>query len=71
MLSEASSEGAKYFNQLIVEDETKSVELALSKGGKVLQPEALDEWRKGAQGVWQDFAGIVGGIEKIQAVQSA
>jgi TRAP-type C4-dicarboxylate transport system substrate-binding protein len=71
VLSEASSEGAKYFNQLIVEDETKSVELALSKGGKVLQPEALDEWRKGAQGVWQDFAGIVGGIEKIQAVQSA
>ncbi|WMW58500.1 TRAP transporter substrate-binding protein [Agrobacterium pusense] len=71
VLSEASSEGAKYFNQLIVEDETKSVALALSKGGKVLQPEALDEWRKGAQGVWQDFAGIIGGIEKIQAVQSA
>ncbi|MFK3780668.1 TRAP transporter substrate-binding protein [Agrobacterium sp. NPDC089420] len=71
VLSEASSEGAQYFNQLIVEDEVKSVELALSKGGKVLQPEALDEWRKGAQGVWQDFAGIVGGIEKIQAVQSA
>ncbi|PZR43005.1 MAG: ABC transporter substrate-binding protein [Stutzerimonas stutzeri] len=71
VLLEASSEGAQYFNQLIVEDEVKSVELALSKGGKVLQPEALDEWRKGAQGVWQDFSGIVGGIEKIQAVQSA
>ena len=71
VLLEASSEGAQYFNQLIVEDEVKSVEVALSKGGKVLQPEALDEWRKGAQGVWQDFAGIVGGIEKIQAVQSA
>lgn len=67
---EASSEGARYFNQLIVEDEVKSVDLALSKGGKVLQPEMLDEWRKGAQGVWQDFAGIVGGLEKIEAIQS-
>lgn len=71
VLSDVSAEAALYFDQLIVDDEVKSVELALSKGGKVLKPEAFDEWQKGAQGVWQDFAGIVGGIDKIKAIQSA
>jgi hypothetical protein len=36
-----------------------------------LKPEAFGEWQKGAQGVWQDFATIVGGIDKIKAIQSA
>lgn len=71
VLSDASSEGALYFNQLIVEDEAKSVELALSKGGKLLKPEDYDAWQKGAQGVWQDFAGTVGGIDRIHAIQAS
>ncbi|NWJ23672.1 TRAP transporter substrate-binding protein [Rhizobium sp. RM] len=71
VLSDASREGALYFNQLIVEDEAKSVELALSKGGKLLKPEDYDAWQKGAQGVWQDFAGTVGGIDRIHAIQAA
>ncbi|HEV2575068.1 MAG TPA: TRAP transporter substrate-binding protein [Beijerinckiaceae bacterium] len=69
-LSEASREGALYFNQLIVEDETASVQTALAKGGKLLKPEAFEDWQKGAQGVWQDFAGIVGGADKINAVRN-
>jgi len=67
---EASREGAAYFNQLIVQDEAKSVEQSLKNGGRLLKPEAIEEWKKGAQGVWQDFAGIVGGIDRINAVQS-
>ena len=69
-LTEASREGALYFNQLIVEDETTSVQTALAKGGKLLKPEAFEDWQKGAQGVWQDFAGIVGGADKINAVRN-
>lgn len=67
----ASQEGAVYFNQLIVEDETASVEQSLKNGGKLLKPEAFEQWQKGAQGVWQDFAGIVGGLDRIKAVQAA
>lgn len=70
VLSEASRAGALLFNQLIVEDEVRSVELALARGGKVLKPEASEEWQKGAQGVWQDFAGVVGGLSRIEAIQS-
>lgn len=71
VFQEASRQGAAYFNQLIVEDEVKSVEQSLKNGGKLLKPESFDEWQKGAQGVWQDFAGIVGGIERIKAIQTA
>ncbi len=71
VFQDASRQGAAYFNQLIVEDEAKSVEQSLKNGGKLLKPEAFDEWQKNAQGVWQDFAGVVGGIERIKAVQSA
>lgn len=71
VFQEASREGAAYFNKLIVEDEVKSVEQSLKNGGKLLKPEAFEEWQKGAQGVWQDFAGVVGGIDRIKAVQSA
>lgn len=68
---EASQEGAAYFNQLIVEDEAASVEQSLKNGGKLLKPEAFEEWQKGAQGVWQDFAGIVGGLDRIKTIQAA
>jgi tripartite ATP-independent transporter DctP family solute receptor len=71
VFQDASRQGAAYFNQLIVEDEAKSVEQSLKNGGKLLKPEAFDEWQKNAQGVWEDFAGVVGGIERIKAVQSA
>jgi len=71
VFQDASRQGGAYFNQLIVEDETKSVEQSLKNGGKLLKPEAFDEWQKGAQGVWQDFAGVVGGIDRIKAIQAA
>ncbi|WP_440411352.1 TRAP transporter substrate-binding protein [Neorhizobium petrolearium] len=67
----ASQEGAAYFNQLIIEDEAASVEQSLKNGGKLLKPEAFEEWQKGAQGVWQDFAGIVGGLDRIKTIQAA
>ena len=71
VFQQASSEGAVYFNQLIVDDEVKSVETALGHGGKLLKPEAFEEWQKGAQGVWADFAPVVGGLDRIKTVQAA
>lgn len=70
VFQEASREGAAYFDELIVEDEKASVEQSLKNGGKLLKPEAFEEWQRGAQGVWQDFAPIVGGIDRIKAVQA-
>lgn len=71
VFEEASVAGAAYFNQLIVEDEAASVATAQANGGKVLKPEALEEWQKGAQVVWDDFAPLVGGIDRIKSIQSA
>lgn len=67
---EASREGAAYFNQLIVEDETASMKIAEQHGGKIIKPENFGVWQQGAQGVWEDFAPVVGGLKKIKAVQT-
>lgn len=69
VLSEVSHQATSYFNGLIVEDEATSLATAKAHGGQVLQPEALDEWRKGARGVWQDFASVVGGMDKITTIE--
>lgn len=71
VLQTAAREGALYFNQLIVEDEARSVETAKAHGGQLLQPEAFDAWQAGARGVWQDFATVVGGMDLIEAIQQA
>jgi TRAP-type transport system periplasmic protein len=71
VLQTAAGEGALYFNQLIVEDEARSVETAKAHGGQLLQPEAFEAWQAGARGVWQDFATVVGGMDRIEAIQQA
>lgn len=71
VLSVAAQQGAEYFNHLIVEDEARSMEQAASKGGKIVQPDNLDAWRRGAKPVWNDFSAVVGGIEKIEAIAAA
>lgn len=68
---EASHQGAVYFNQLIVEDQVRSVEKYLRNVGQLMKPEALDAWQKGAKGVLQDFVSVVGGVDHIKAVQPA
>ncbi|MFD1744966.1 TRAP transporter substrate-binding protein [Rhizobium helianthi] len=71
VLSAAAQSGARYFNQLVHEDEVRSVEVARQNGGQLLQPLDMDTWREGATSVWQDFAAIVGGMDKIHAVVEA
>lgn len=71
VLAEAAADGALYFNDLIVADEARSMEAAAAKGGKVLQPEAIDTWQAGAKVVWQDFAPVVGGMDRIESVLGA
>ncbi len=68
VFQEASRQGAEYFNDLIVSDEMKSMEQAMKNGGKIVVPEALDEWQKGAQGVWRDIADTVGGMSRITSI---
>lgn len=67
---EASREGATYFDQLIVEDEVASIEIAAANGGQVVQPADRDAWESGARGVWSSFAGVVGGEDRIEAVRT-
>ncbi|MCY1666496.1 TRAP transporter substrate-binding protein [Rhizobium sp. SL86] len=71
VLAKAAADGALYFNELIVADETRSMQAAAAKGGKVLQPEAIETWQAGAKAVWQDFAPIVGGMDRIESVLAA
>lgn len=70
VLQQAASEGAAHFDGLIVADEDRSIATAAEHGGKVLQPESREAWEEGAQGVWRDFADVVGGRDKIEAVKS-
>ncbi|RWM20572.1 MAG: hypothetical protein EOR73_14050 [Mesorhizobium sp.] len=58
----------KQFNGLIVADEASSIPLA-EHGGHVVQPEERAKWEEGARGVWTDFAGTVGGADKIEAIR--
>lgn len=71
VLLEIAQQATAYFNGLIIDDEAASVATAKAHGGQVLQPEALDEWRNGARGVWRDFADVVGGMDKITAIEAA
>ena len=55
---------------LIVEDEAVSVAKAAEKGGHVAQPQDRAAWEKGAKGVWESFAGTVGGLDRIEAIRA-
>ncbi|WP_165223786.1 TRAP transporter substrate-binding protein [Affinirhizobium pseudoryzae] len=71
VLAAAAADGALYFNDLILTDEARSMEVASSEGGKVLQPESIESWQAGAKTVWQNFAPVVGGMDRIESVISA
>jgi tripartite ATP-independent transporter DctP family solute receptor len=71
VLAAAAADGALYFNGLILTDEARSMEVAASEGGKVLQPESIESWQVGAKTVWQDFAPVVGGMDRIESVFGA
>jgi TRAP-type C4-dicarboxylate transport system substrate-binding protein len=71
VFAEAAREGAAYFDALVVADEAKAMEIAAAHGGAVHQPEAREEWEKGARAVWADFAETVGGMERIEEAAAA
>lgn len=66
----AATEGAGYFDDLIVADEDASMAKAKAEGGKVVQPEDRPGWEAGARKVWASFAPKLGGLEKIEAIAS-
>ena len=69
VLQEASVEATSYFNQLIVDDESAAIAKAKEHGAQVLQPEDYDKWQVGAKVVWEEFAPVVGGIDRINAIK--
>lgn len=68
ILAAAALEGAHYFDELIVEDETASMAKAAAAGGKTVQPEDRPAWEAGARGVWAALGPKVGGVDKIEAI---
>jgi len=70
VLQEIASEGVRYFDQLMIEDENSSMKLATAHGCKLFQPQERAEWEKGARSVWTDFAPIVGGMERIESIRN-
>ncbi|MCM5552126.1 TRAP transporter substrate-binding protein DctP [Pleomorphomonas sp. NRK KF1] len=68
VFASAISEGTTYFDELMLADETTSMEAALAAGGRMIEPENRDEWAKGAEEVWTTLAPTVGGMERIKAL---
>ena len=66
----AAAAGAAYFDALIVADEVASMEIAAENGGHVVRPEDRPAWEAGARGVWQEVAGTVGGMDRIEAIRA-
>ena len=64
----AGAEAARYFNQLIVADEARSVAQAVAKGARILQPASRREWEQAARPVWDLIAPKIGGIEKVRSI---
>lgn len=69
-LAEAAVEGAAYFDELIVADEVRSMEQATAAGGEVHAMADRAAWEDGARPVWDDMAATVGGMDRIEAIQS-
>ncbi|MNL87250.1 hypothetical protein D3C87_2163150 [compost metagenome] len=69
MLRDAATEGARYFNELIVADEVASVETAKAAGARFHVAEDRDQWVAGARKVWAAYSDKVGGMEAIEAVR--
>jgi TRAP-type transport system periplasmic protein len=67
-LAAAASEGAEYFDGLMIADEEASIAKAVAEGAKVVQPEDRAAWETGARKVWTSFGPKVGGLEKIEGI---
>ena len=70
VLTEISAEAAGLFNAWMAEDEHASLDLALSQGAQLLQPDEPEDWQKRAEPVWEEFKDAVGGRRVIDAVQA-
>jgi len=68
VLTAVSTDAANYFNGLMQADEAASLEVARAHGGRLLEPDALEEWQKGAQSVWAEFEAVVGGRAVIDTI---
>jgi tripartite ATP-independent transporter DctP family solute receptor len=67
----AGAVAAPSFDDLIVADEERSAAEIIAGGGTILEPEDLAAWREGARPVWESFAPVVGGLERIEALALA
>lgn len=65
----AANEGARQFNALITEEETKAEAAATAAGGHVASIDRTP-WQDGARKVWAMVADRVGGMEAIEQIQA-
>jgi TRAP-type C4-dicarboxylate transport system substrate-binding protein len=71
VFSEAASEGARHFDELILADEAVAVEEARKAGGRIVPIEKRLPWEDAARKVWEIFAPRLGGLERINAIHDA
>ena len=67
-LSAITAEACDLFNGWMAADEKASLDIAVSQGAQVLEPERPEAWRKPAEAVWEEFSATVGGKEVIDEV---
>ena len=71
VLTQISGEAAELFNAWMAADEQASLELAISQGAQVLQPQSREAWERRAEPVWEDFRDVVGGRKVMDMVRQA
>src|SRR5690606_30551434 len=67
VLSGISVEATGLFNDWMAADERASLDLVLSQGAQLLQPDAPEHWQTRAEPVWEEFGDAVGGRRVIDA----
>lgn len=69
--SDAGAEATAYFDRLMVDDETASMETARAAGATTVTPEDLPAWEAGARAVWKTFGPTLGGMATVEALRAA
>ncbi len=70
VFTQAATEGARYFNDLIVADENASMRQAKQGGAWIVQPQERAAWEAGAHKVWANMVDRVGGLSLIEKVKA-
>ena len=71
IFAEATAEGARHFDALILQEETTSLDAMRTQGARVFAAEDIAAWQAGARNVWTSMAPRLGGMARIEAMAGA